>query len=212
MSRILAAHTKFARDEEGASLVEYGLLLSLVAVVCIAAVTLLGSNISTHLTTVTGIICTPSRSQCVAIPRPEPPELPEWPFDDPPESSESSDYVQEIGPQALLRVPGAMELQPEPVAGAVVLPKPKPPAPKVWFSMALEIDRMCHEGNYGCDPGIYVPRATLRVPGDLPLHPPSPVTIRTIRGLRRPAGLYDWQFDVREPWNMRTRLAEGGEE
>ena len=49
MTKLLAAHTKFVRDEEGASLVEYGLLLSLVAVVCIAAITLLGSNISTVL-------------------------------------------------------------------------------------------------------------------------------------------------------------------
>ncbi|MGZ3487291.1 MAG: Flp family type IVb pilin [Isosphaeraceae bacterium] len=49
MTRLLAASTRFFRDEEGASLVEYGLLLSLVAVVCIAAVTLLGSNISTML-------------------------------------------------------------------------------------------------------------------------------------------------------------------
>ena len=115
MTRILAAHTKFARDEEGASLVEYGLMLSLVAVVCIAAVTLLGSSISTQLSSVGGIVCTPSR--CEAIPRPELPELPEWPFDELPESSESSDYVQEIGPQALLRVKAA-ELQPEPGAGA----------------------------------------------------------------------------------------------
>ncbi len=49
MTKLLAVHTKFVRDEEGASLVEYGLLLSLVAVVCIAAITLLGSNISTLL-------------------------------------------------------------------------------------------------------------------------------------------------------------------
>jgi pilus assembly protein Flp/PilA len=32
------------RDEEGASLVEYVLLVALIAVVCIAAVTLLGQN------------------------------------------------------------------------------------------------------------------------------------------------------------------------
>ncbi len=56
MTVLLAAHTKFVRDEEGASLVEYGLLLSLVAVVCIAAVTLLGSNISTMLKSVAGLI------------------------------------------------------------------------------------------------------------------------------------------------------------
>jgi pilus assembly protein Flp/PilA len=49
MTKLLAASTKFVRDEEGASLVEYGLLLSLVAVVCITAITLLGTNISTML-------------------------------------------------------------------------------------------------------------------------------------------------------------------
>jgi pilus assembly protein Flp/PilA len=34
----------FGRSERGASLVEYALLLALIAVVCIAAVTLLGGN------------------------------------------------------------------------------------------------------------------------------------------------------------------------
>jgi len=56
MTKLLAASTKFVRDEEGASLVEYGLLLSLVAVVCIAAITLLGTSISNLLTTVAGKI------------------------------------------------------------------------------------------------------------------------------------------------------------
>jgi pilus assembly protein Flp/PilA len=57
MTKLLAAHTKFVRDEEeGASLVEYGLLLSLVAVVCIAAISLLGSNISGLLTRLAGLI------------------------------------------------------------------------------------------------------------------------------------------------------------
>ncbi len=50
MMKVLAVHTKFVRDEEGASLVEYGLLLSLVAVVCIAAITVLGTSISDMLT------------------------------------------------------------------------------------------------------------------------------------------------------------------
>ncbi len=35
-----------ARTERGASLVEYALLVALIAVVCIAAVTILGSNAS----------------------------------------------------------------------------------------------------------------------------------------------------------------------
>ena len=35
------------RDEEGAALVEYGLLIGLIAVVCLVAVTTLGTEIST---------------------------------------------------------------------------------------------------------------------------------------------------------------------
>jgi pilus assembly protein Flp/PilA len=37
---------RFGDDERGASLVEYALLVALIAVVCIAAVTLLGKNAS----------------------------------------------------------------------------------------------------------------------------------------------------------------------
>ena len=50
---LTAASTKFARDEEGASLVEYGLLLSLIAVVCVAAITTLGTIISTMFSSFT---------------------------------------------------------------------------------------------------------------------------------------------------------------
>jgi pilus assembly protein Flp/PilA len=35
---------RFAKDERGASLVEYALLVALIAVVCIGAVTVLGGN------------------------------------------------------------------------------------------------------------------------------------------------------------------------
>ena len=34
----------FFKDEEGATMVEYALMLSLIAVVCIVAVTLIGTN------------------------------------------------------------------------------------------------------------------------------------------------------------------------
>jgi pilus assembly protein Flp/PilA len=37
---------RFGDDERGASLVEYALLVALIAVVCIAAVTILGKNAS----------------------------------------------------------------------------------------------------------------------------------------------------------------------
>lgn len=43
-------------DERGASLVEYALLVALIAVVCIAAITLLGNNASTKFNTVANSI------------------------------------------------------------------------------------------------------------------------------------------------------------
>jgi len=43
----LASKGWLNREEEGASLVEYGLLVGLIACVCIAAITLLGQNIDT---------------------------------------------------------------------------------------------------------------------------------------------------------------------
>jgi pilus assembly protein Flp/PilA len=56
MMKLLAAHSKFVLDEEGASLVEYGLLLSLVAVVCIVAISKLGTDISTMFINLAGLI------------------------------------------------------------------------------------------------------------------------------------------------------------
>jgi pilus assembly protein Flp/PilA len=38
---------RFRGDQEGAALAEYGLLVALIAVVCVVAVTALGTNIST---------------------------------------------------------------------------------------------------------------------------------------------------------------------
>ena len=51
---LLAAYlrARFADDERGASLVEYALLVALIAVVCIAAVTTLGKNASSKFTAV----------------------------------------------------------------------------------------------------------------------------------------------------------------
>jgi pilus assembly protein Flp/PilA len=45
--------TRFAKDEDGAALVEYGLLVGLIAVVCITAVTLLGTQINEVFTNIT---------------------------------------------------------------------------------------------------------------------------------------------------------------
>jgi pilus assembly protein Flp/PilA len=56
MTKLLTAATKFARDEEGATLAEYGLLLALIAVVCLGAITTLGNKISSMFTAVSGSI------------------------------------------------------------------------------------------------------------------------------------------------------------
>ena len=45
-----------ARKEEGASLAEYGLLLARIAVVCIAAITVLGTQISTMFSSLAGSV------------------------------------------------------------------------------------------------------------------------------------------------------------
>jgi pilus assembly protein Flp/PilA len=47
---------KFGDSDRGASLVEYALLVALIAVVCIGAVTLLGNNASKKFSTVAGSI------------------------------------------------------------------------------------------------------------------------------------------------------------
>ncbi|HEY7422818.1 MAG TPA: Flp family type IVb pilin [Gemmataceae bacterium] len=54
--KYLTAARKFVRkfitrQEEGATLAEYGLLLALIAVVCLAAISALGSKISTMFQT-----------------------------------------------------------------------------------------------------------------------------------------------------------------
>jgi len=43
---------RFGRDDRGASLVEYALLVALIAVVCIAAISFLGSSASSKFSTV----------------------------------------------------------------------------------------------------------------------------------------------------------------
>ena len=52
----LQAKFSIVDDEKGASLVEYALLVALIAVVCIAAITLLGNSASTKFSTVGGSI------------------------------------------------------------------------------------------------------------------------------------------------------------
>jgi len=47
MSRFKAAVSNFVSNEDGAALVEYALLVALIAIICILGVTVLGSKINT---------------------------------------------------------------------------------------------------------------------------------------------------------------------
>jgi pilus assembly protein Flp/PilA len=53
---MLSTLKSMIRDEEGATMVEYGLLVALIAMVALAAVTLLGKNLSTLFNTVAGTV------------------------------------------------------------------------------------------------------------------------------------------------------------
>jgi pilus assembly protein Flp/PilA len=44
MTKIASIARSFVRDEDGATMIEYGLMVALIAVVCIAAVTALGTG------------------------------------------------------------------------------------------------------------------------------------------------------------------------
>ena len=52
---------RFVKNEDGAALVEYGLLVGLIAVVCIGAVTILGTQVK-------GVFCTIVNDIHTAIP------------------------------------------------------------------------------------------------------------------------------------------------
>jgi pilus assembly protein Flp/PilA len=47
MQKIIAQAKRLVRDEEGATMVEYGLMVALIAIVCIAAVTSIGTQLKT---------------------------------------------------------------------------------------------------------------------------------------------------------------------
>jgi pilus assembly protein Flp/PilA len=56
MKKLIAIAQSFVRGEEGATMVEYGLMVALIAAVCIAAVTTLGVNLNTIFTNVGGSV------------------------------------------------------------------------------------------------------------------------------------------------------------
>jgi pilus assembly protein Flp/PilA len=53
---MLSAFHSLIRDEEGATMVEYGLLVALIAMVALAGVTLVGTNLQSLYNTVAGSV------------------------------------------------------------------------------------------------------------------------------------------------------------
>ena len=53
---LLQLVNRFRRNEDGAALAEYGLLVALIAVVCVVAITALGTNISTAFSSIASSI------------------------------------------------------------------------------------------------------------------------------------------------------------
>jgi pilus assembly protein Flp/PilA len=53
MTKIASIARSFVRDEDGATMIEYGLMVALIAVVCIAAVTALGAGANNTFTSAT---------------------------------------------------------------------------------------------------------------------------------------------------------------
>ncbi|RKP43819.1 Flp family type IVb pilin [Trinickia fusca] len=46
MQNFIAQAKRFVRDEEGATMVEYGLMVALIAIVCIGAITTIGTTLN----------------------------------------------------------------------------------------------------------------------------------------------------------------------
>ena len=53
---LLQLINRFRRNEDGAALAEYGLLVALIAIVCVVAVTALGTQISTAFSEIASAI------------------------------------------------------------------------------------------------------------------------------------------------------------
>jgi pilus assembly protein Flp/PilA len=58
MKALAQGVNRFMRDEEGVTMVEYGLIAALIAIVCIAAITVVGTQLNATFTTVGNALTT----------------------------------------------------------------------------------------------------------------------------------------------------------
>jgi pilus assembly protein Flp/PilA len=62
MNKIRATLAAFVRDEDGATMIEYALLVALIAIVVAAALVTLGTAVKTKFSSVSDCVATPSTS------------------------------------------------------------------------------------------------------------------------------------------------------
>jgi len=66
MQKLIAAFTRFIREEEGANGVEYALLAGLIAIAFTVGASLLGTSLNTFLSNVATCVTTPNVTNCSA--------------------------------------------------------------------------------------------------------------------------------------------------
>jgi pilus assembly protein Flp/PilA len=64
MSRLVAAVKRFLSEEEGVTAIEYGLIAALIAVVIIAAVTLIGTRLTCTFNRIAACLVGPGTAAC----------------------------------------------------------------------------------------------------------------------------------------------------
>lgn len=65
MEKFALATRRFLRDEEGVTAIEYGLIAALIAVVIIAAVQLIGTNLTAVFNYIAGCLTPATAASCV---------------------------------------------------------------------------------------------------------------------------------------------------
>ena len=58
MKSLVVGIKRFLKDEEGVTMVEYGLLAALISIVCIVAITAIGTNLNTAFETICNALAT----------------------------------------------------------------------------------------------------------------------------------------------------------
>ncbi|MDB4910063.1 MAG: Flp/Fap pilin component [Gemmatimonadetes bacterium] len=64
MKRVMKVFHAFVRDEDGATMIEYALLIALIAIVVAAALVTLGTTVKTRYSSTSDCVTTPSSTTC----------------------------------------------------------------------------------------------------------------------------------------------------